>query len=118
MTDWRQRIRQLFGLVPTLDLHGLGVKDALAETERFLRAAQGAGEPVVRIVYGKGNRSPGGRGVLREVVPHWLENEGRSLVRHTERLPDQSGADGSIKVRLRHDKTPGENSSGPSGPTS
>ena len=101
MTAWRQRIRELFGLVPALDLHGLGVKEALAETDRFLRAAQAAGEPVVRIVYGKGNRSPGGRGVLREVVPHWLENEGRHLVRATERLPDHTGADGSIKVWLQ-----------------
>src|SRR5512134_3710856 len=94
MAVWRRRIRGLFGLVPTLDLHGLGVRDALAETERFLRAAQAVGEPVVRIVYGKGNRSPGGRGVLREVVPHWLENEGRDLVRDFERLPDHTGADG------------------------
>lgn len=101
MTGWRERIRELFGLVPTLDLHGLGVKDALAEIERFLLAAQAAGEPVVRIVYGKGNRSPGGRGVLREVVPRWLESEGRHLVRDTERLPDQTGADGSIKVWLQ-----------------
>ena len=97
---WRRRIRELFGLVPTLDLHGLGVKEALAETESFLRAAQAAGEPVVRIVYGKGNRSPGGRGVLREVVPHWLENDGKELVRDFQRIPDHTGADGSAKVWL------------------
>jgi DNA-nicking Smr family endonuclease len=91
-------------LVPTLDLHGLGVNDALAETERFLLAAQAGGEPVVRIVYGKGLRSPGGRGVLREVIPHWLENEGRQLVRDLERLPDHTGADGSVRVWLRLDR--------------
>jgi DNA-nicking Smr family endonuclease len=103
LSRWRRRIRALFGLLPTLDLHGLGVKDALTETESFLRAAHAAGEPVVRIVYGKGNRSPGGRGVLREVVPHWLENEGKQLVCRIERLPDQSGADGSARVWLRLD---------------
>ena len=97
----RRRVRRLFGLVPTLDLHGLGVADALAETERFLRAARAAGEPVVRIVYGKGNRSSGGRGVLREVVPRWLENEGKELVREVTRLPDHTGADGSARVALR-----------------
>lgn len=97
----RRRVREIFGLVPTLDLHGLGVRDALSETERFLRAAQAAGEPVVRIVYGKGKGSPGGRGVLREVVPHWLENEGRDLVAEINRLPDHTGLDGSVKVRLR-----------------
>ena len=97
----RRAVRNLFGLVPTLDLHGLGVKDALAETEAFVRAAQSAGEPVVRIVYGKGKRSPGGRGVLREVVPHWLEHEGADRVERFERLPDATGADGSVRVWLR-----------------
>lgn len=100
LTGLRRRIRALFGIIPALDLHGLGVKDAIAETERFLRVAQAAGEPVVRIVYGKGQRSPGGRGVLREVVPHWLENEGKDLVRAVERLPDHTGADGSARVWL------------------
>jgi DNA-nicking Smr family endonuclease len=97
----RRRIRTLFGIVPALDLHGLGVQEALAETELFLRAAQVAGEPVVRIVYGKGLRSPGGRGVLREVIPHWLENEGKNLVHGFERLPDHTGADGSVRVWVR-----------------
>lgn len=101
----RRHLRVLFGLVPALDLHGLGVKDALRETERFLRAAQEAGEPVVRIVYGKGHRSPGGRGVLREVVPHWLQNQGRHLVDDFERLPDHTGADGSVKVWLALDRS-------------
>ena len=101
MAYLRRRVRSLFGIVPALDLHGLGVKEALAETESFLRAAQAAGEPVVRIVYGKGQRSPGGRGVLREVVPHWLENEGNHLVRKIARLPDHTGADGSARVWLR-----------------
>jgi DNA-nicking Smr family endonuclease len=58
---------------------------------------------VVRIVYGKGNRSSGGRGVLREVVPRWLANEGKDLVRNFERLPDHTGADGSVRVWLRID---------------
>jgi DNA-nicking Smr family endonuclease len=96
----RRYVRELFGLVPTLDLHGLGVREALAETERFLRAASVAGEPVVRIVYGKGKRSPGGRGVLREVVPRWLANEGKELVRAFTPLPDHTGADGAVKVWL------------------
>jgi len=55
----------------------------------------------VRIVYGKGKRSTGGRGVLREVVPRWLEKEGKHLVRDFARLPDHTGADGSVKVWLR-----------------
>lgn len=97
----RQALREFFGIVPTLDLHGLGVREALAATERFLRHAQAQGDSVVRIVYGKGHGSPGGRGVLRDVVPHWLEREGVNLVDRYERLPDATGADGAVRVWVK-----------------
>ena len=102
---WLQRarliVRQLLGITPTLDLHGLGVRDALEETERFVRHAYALREPVVRIVYGKGHGSPGGRGVLRDVIPRWLEHEGAAWVERYQRLPDASGADGAVQVWLR-----------------
>jgi len=101
MRTWRTILRGLLGITPTLDLHGLGVREALVETERFLRDAQTQDEPVVHIVYGKGHRSAGGRGVLREVVPRWLESEGARLVERFERVPDVTGADGAAKVWLR-----------------
>ena len=94
----RRTMREFLGLTPTLDLHGLGVRDAIEASERFLRHAQQLDEPVVRIVYGKGHGSPGGRGVLREVIPHWLEREGASLVARYERQPDATGGDGAVKV--------------------
>jgi DNA-nicking Smr family endonuclease len=97
----RQTLREFLGIVPTLDLHGFGVREAIDETERFLRHAQVLGESVVRLVYGKGHGSPRGRGVLRDVIPRWLEREGTALVERFERLPDASGADGSVKVWLR-----------------
>ncbi len=99
--DIREAIRAALGLYPTLDLHGLGVQAALAETEAFLEEARSAGVPTVRIVYGKGRRSPQGRGVLRHVVPQWLDDEGRDLVERYERRPDQSGADGYVVVWIR-----------------
>jgi DNA-nicking Smr family endonuclease len=104
LTRLRALLRDLLGLVPTLDLHGLGVRDAIAETERFLREAQAQQVSPVRIVYGKGHRSPGGRGVLREVVPRWLDTEGAPLVRRYERRPDASGMDGAVVVWLRLDE--------------
>jgi DNA-nicking Smr family endonuclease len=97
----RQILREFLGIMPTLDLHGCGVREALQETEHFLRQAQACNEHCVRIVYGKGHGSPGGRGVLREMVPRWLEREGAALVERYERLPDASGGDGSVKVWLR-----------------
>ncbi len=96
----RRALRELFGIVPTLDLHRFGVRDALDATERFLRDARADGTTAVRIVYGKGRGSPGGRGVLREVIPQWLEANSAGLVERFERLPDASGADGAVKVWL------------------
>jgi DNA-nicking Smr family endonuclease len=98
---WRTVIRELFGIVPTLDLHGLGVQDAVAETERFVRDASAHGVAQIRIVYGKGLRSPGGRGVLREVIPRWLDDDGREWVERYERRPDATGVDGGVMVWLR-----------------
>lgn len=97
----RQSIREFFGIVPTLDLHGLGVREAIEETERFLRHAQTVDERVVRIVYGKGRGSPGGRGVLRDVIPRWIEREGGALVEGYQRTPDTSGTDGAVRVWVR-----------------
>ncbi|MGD9763621.1 MAG: Smr/MutS family protein [Candidatus Binatia bacterium] len=97
----RRLLRDALGLMPTLDLHGLGVQDALGETERFLSEAQAHHIPSVRIVYGKGHGSAGGRGVLREVVPRWLDGDGRRYVRRWERRPDASGVDGGAIVWVR-----------------
>ena len=89
---------------PRLDLHGLGVQDAIAATECFLRDAQAAGIAEVRIVYGKGRHSPGGRGVLREVVPRWLAADGRRYVASATPEPDASGEDAAIIVAIAADR--------------
>jgi DNA-nicking Smr family endonuclease len=86
---------------PRLDLHGLGVQDAIAATERFLREAQAAEASEVLIVYGKGRHSPAGRGVLREVIPRWLDDEGRRWVVSAVPVPDAFGEDGAMRVRVR-----------------
>jgi DNA-nicking Smr family endonuclease len=101
LAEIRALLRETFGILPTLDLHGLGIKEALRETEHFLRDAQAQGIASVRVIYGKGLGSPGGLGVLREVIPRWLEKEGAALVRRYERRPDASGADGAVVVWVR-----------------
>lgn len=101
LAEIRKLVREALGIMPTLDLHGLGVRDALRETEQFLREAQEIGLGSVRIVYGKGRRSHSGRGVLREVVPRWLDTTGRSYIRRWERRPDASGVDGGMIVWIR-----------------
>jgi DNA-nicking Smr family endonuclease len=97
----RALIRSLLGVVPTLDLHGLGVKQALDATERFLREAHERGASEVRIVYGKGRGSPGGIGVLRQAIPAWIEQHGSAWVDRFERQLDDSGNDGAMRIWLR-----------------
>ena len=97
----RRLLHSMFDIHPVLDLHGLGVKEARSETERFLRQAAAAGEAQVRIVYGKGRGTPGGIGVLRSVVPGWLTNELAAWVDRYERELDPSGDDGAVRVWLR-----------------
>jgi len=101
LDELRRGLQSLLGVTPTLDLHGYGVAEALAETESFLQRAQAAREPVVRIIYGKGHGSPEGRGVLRDVIPRWLERDGAALVARYCRIPDASGVDGAVEVWLR-----------------
>jgi DNA-nicking Smr family endonuclease len=108
----RRLLRALFDVVPTLDLHGRKVPDALAETERFVRQAAAAGWPRVRIVYGKGRHSPGGVGALRHAVPGWLEQHGAPWVERFERQLDADGNDGAMMLWIRP-ATPGE--AGPGG---
>lgn len=86
---------------PRLDLHGFGVREALAATERFLHEAQQASATEVRIVYGKGRHSPGGRGVLREVIPRWLAEDGRRYVIAATPETDAGGEDGVMRIRVR-----------------
>ena len=97
----RRASAALPGRVPEIDLHGLGVQEAIRESEGFLRDARDAGVPEVRIIYGKGRGSPGGRGVLCEVIPRWLAADGRGYVAEATPEPDATGADGAIRVKLR-----------------
>ncbi len=86
---------------PTLDLHGLSVKEALEQTRDFVMASHRSGLPVVRVVYGKGLGSPGGKGVLREVIPKWCENEGKAWIESFRREVDEKGGDGTILLYLK-----------------
>lgn len=97
----RSLLRRIFGIVPTLDLHGLGVRPALDETRKFLEEAHSRGEPRVRIIYGKGRRSPGGIGVLRQAVPAWMEQNATQWVDRFERQLDASGDDGAMIVHIK-----------------
>lgn len=86
----------------TLDLHGLDVVAAREALARRLSAAAARGERTLLIIHGRGNRSPGGRGVLRGEIGSWL-SQGRErahVAAFCTALADDGG-DGALYVRLR-----------------
>jgi DNA-nicking Smr family endonuclease len=93
-----------------LDLHGMRQREAHAALRRFLKAAQGRGQRHVLVITGRGTdpdmrRSfyeADERGVLRQAVPHWLEQPDlAALVVSYAAAPRRLGGDGALYVRLR-----------------
>lgn len=93
-----------------LDLHGLTQPEAHARLIGFLRRARAAGHGLVLVVTGHGGAGgpTGQRGVLRRVVPHWLQApELRPLVLGFEEAGSRQGGAGALYIRLRRDRAPG-----------
>ena len=99
-------LRSAGGIQPTLDLHGLSVKESLRMTAEFVETSFRSGISPIRIVYGKGLGSPEGRGILREVIPRWCEKEGETWIESCKREVDLKGGDGSILLFLRKPPLP------------
>jgi hypothetical protein len=81
----------------------VSAREQVLERRRWAVLAPALVRPLPFLVgtYGKGKRSPGGVGVLRQVVPHWLEHEGNVLIERYERVLDASGDDGAVRVWLK-----------------
>lgn len=67
--DILRKLRRIHWVIQaTLDLHGLTGDEAVAETAVFLAACKREGRRCVRIVHGKGLRSPGKEPVLKRRI--------------------------------------------------
>ncbi len=95
-----------------LDLHGLTQTQAHGRLHAFLATAQALGHRVVLVITGKGRggevyRHPEPeRGVLRSVVPHWLEMpEFRRFVLSFQESHVTHGGEGAIYILVRKRKT-------------
>nr|WP_210266898.1 Smr/MutS family protein [Methylocystis silviterrae] len=84
-----------------LDLHGLRQAEAQRSLTAFLRRCQANGARIAIIVTGKGlTRDEGG--VLRRVVPMWLEAPNlRDLVVGFGEAARHHGGEGALYVRIR-----------------
>jgi len=82
-----------------LDLHGLTVPLAKQAVSEFIQASAAAGHRCVRVVHGKGNRSPNREPVLKSRIGRWLRL--RNDVAAFCSAPPTDGGTGALYVLLR-----------------
>lgn len=91
-----------------LDLHGLAVDDALAETEAFIAESQGRGLRHVLLVHGRGLGSPEGVPLLKRALTERLAAKrlGKRVLGFCTAQPVDGGL-GAMYVLLRKWRGPG-----------
>ncbi len=82
-----------------LDLHGLTTPEARALTAEFLAHCRREGLRCVRIVHGKGLRSPNREPVLKKKISGWLAQRDEILA--FCQAPSTEGGSGAVLVLLR-----------------
>jgi DNA-nicking Smr family endonuclease len=84
------------------DLHGLTAAEARARLEDVLPRARQRGERVLLVIHGKGQNSPGGKGVLRGEMAAWLSQGPASVhVAAFTTAAAEDGGEGAVYVILR-----------------
>ena len=82
-----------------LDLHGCTRDEARNHVSQFIAACMANGHRCVRIVHGKGLRSPGREPVLKKLVLGWLSQK-KEVLAFCQARPVEGGA-GAVIVLLK-----------------
>lgn len=102
--DYRTRVKIKRGRLDVdakLDLHGMRQAEAQRALTSFLRRAQADGAKIAIVVTGKGATRDEG-GVLRRVVPLWLQAPNlRDVVVGFGEAARHHGGEGALYVRIR-----------------
>lgn len=88
-----------FSISAELDLHGCTVPQAHQQLGEFLAGLDRRRQTCVRIVHGKGRRSPNGQPVLRNKVALWLARR-RDVLAYCS-APAHDGGLGAVYVLLK-----------------
>jgi DNA-nicking Smr family endonuclease len=98
-TDMRKLRRGQFSVQAELDLHGFALDDAKSALAAFIDHCTSRGMGCVRIIHGKGHRSPGKTPVLKPNVANWLSRWDAVNAFATARPVD--GGTGALYVLLK-----------------
>lgn len=89
-----------------LDLHGTDAATARGLVETLVVESHARGLRCLRVVHGRGRRSPNGEAVLKPSLPRWLERgPARRIVLAYTSAPPSDGGAGATYILLR--KGPG-----------
>ncbi len=88
-----------YTVMAEFDLHGMRVAQAAGELDRFFKNVRGRNQCCVRVIHGKGKRSPGREPVLKNWIARWLRLRNDVLAYAT--APVHDGGSGAIYVLLR-----------------
>jgi DNA-nicking Smr family endonuclease len=98
----RQLRRGEFTPQADLDLHGCDAATARVMVEEFIVESHARGLRCLRIVHGRGNRSPNGEAVLKPSLPRWLaRGPARLIVLAWTSAPKTDGGTGASYILLR-----------------
>jgi DNA-nicking Smr family endonuclease len=101
----KQLARGEFTIQADFDLHGVDAASARQLIERFLLDAHARQLRCVKIVHGKGRRSPDGIPVLKAQLPRWLaRGPARLVVLAYASAPPHDGGSGATYVLLRRQR--------------
>lgn len=101
----KQLARGEFTVQGEFDLHGVDAASARQLIERFLLDAHARQLRCIKIVHGKGRRSPDGIPVLKSQLPRWLaRGPARLLVLAYTSAPPHDGGSGATYVLLRRQR--------------
>lgn len=95
----RRLRRGRYAIQAEIDLHGMTQAQAQESLNQFLRDCRTHQTRCVRIVHGKGLRSPQGRSVLKAAVNRWLVRCDQVLAFCS--APSSDGGTGALYVLLR-----------------
>ncbi len=95
----RRLRRGQYCVASALDLHGMTAVMAKQAVVQFLREARAGGVRCVRIIHGKGRRSPFGQPVLKRKLDLWLRQREDVLAFCSARPVD--GGTGAVYVLLK-----------------